>query len=59
MYSKYEPRECARCRKVHICTLTVHCSCMKAEITEATFDQISGHYDDCLCSDCLKELNAI
>jgi len=29
---------------------------MEAEISEETMDKISYHFDDCLCADCLKEL---
>lgn len=56
MYPKYESRECARCHRMHSCTLNIHCSCMDAEITEKILDQISCHYNDCLCSECLEEL---
>lgn len=56
MYPKFEPRECARCKKRHICTLSVQCNCFDAEITDKVMDYITLHFDDCLCNDCLEEL---
>ena len=56
MYPKYEPRECARCKEHHICTLSVHCTCFEMEITDKVMDYITLHFDDCLCKDCLEEL---
>ena len=56
MYPKYEPRECARCKKLHICTLSVQCACFDVEITDKVMDYITFHFDDCLCKDCLEEL---
>ena len=56
MYSKYDPKECARCGKLHICTGTVHCPCLEVDVPEKILDHIAIHFDECLCDDCLEEL---
>ena len=56
MYSKYDPRECERCGKVHICTGTVQCPCFEVEINDKFLEYISSHFDECLCLTCMEEL---
>jgi ribosomal protein L34E len=55
-FKKFEPRACERCGKSHICTLTTHCPCMDAEVSEKLLEKISRYYEDCLCANCLKEM---
>jgi len=43
MYSKYAPKECARCGKLHICTGTVHCPCFEVDVAEIILDYIAIH----------------
>ncbi|MEI6677200.1 MAG: cysteine-rich CWC family protein [Mariniphaga sp.] len=56
MYSKYEPKECARCSKVHICTGTIRCPCLELEIPENILDDIAAQFDECLCNECMAEM---
>lgn len=56
MYSKYDPKECDRCRKVHICTGTVHCPCFEIELPENVLEYIATHFEQCLCTECMNEL---
>jgi hypothetical protein len=56
MLSKYAPKECAKCGKLHICTGTVHCPCFDVKVSEEILDFIAIHFDECLCNDCMEEL---
>jgi len=56
MYSKYAPKECANCGKLHICTGTVRCPCFEVEVPEDVLDYIAIHFDECLCNECMEEL---
>jgi hypothetical protein len=56
MYSKYDPKACQRCIKMHICTGTVHCPCYDLEIPGIILDYIASHFDECLCNECMEEL---
>ena len=56
MFSKYEPKECANCGELHICTGTVQCPCFDVEVPEEILDYIATHFDECLCNDCMEEL---
>ena len=55
-YKKFEPRACERCGKSHVCTLTTQCPCMDAQVSEKLLDRISRYYEDCLCAECLQEM---
>lgn len=56
MYSKFDPKECPRCGKLHICTGTVHCPCFDIEVSESFLEYIAARFDECLCVDCIEEL---
>ena len=56
MNSKYDPAECARCSKLHICTRTPACSCFDLPVPEETLEYIGDHFDECLCIVCIEEL---
>ena len=56
MLSKYDPKQCARCGKTHICTGTVQCPCYEVNTPEQILDYIAANFDQCLCNDCMEEL---
>jgi hypothetical protein len=58
MHSKYDPKECAHCSQLHICTGTVHCPCFEMIIPDQTLEYIEAHYDECLCNDCMERISA-
>lgn len=56
VYSKYAPKECAKCGKLHTCTGTVRCPCFEVEVPEEVLDYIATHFDECLCNECMEGL---
>lgn len=56
MFSKYDPNECARYNEIHLCMGSIHCPCQVIQIPGEELDNISSHYDGCLCDDCMEEL---
>ncbi len=56
MNSKYDPKACAHCYNLHICTGTPQCPCFDLPVSEEILEYISDHFDECLCNDCMEEL---
>ncbi len=51
-------KECPRCQRAFECKNDniLECDCVKVVISKETYDYISQKYDDCLCINCLKEI---
>jgi hypothetical protein len=49
---------CPRCQSSFVCNRVdiEHCSCYGIILSAEALMYISDHYDDCLCSQCLKEI---
>ncbi len=56
MFSKYAPAACIRCNKLHFCTGTPLCPCFDLPVPKEILEYISDNYEECLCNDCIKEL---
>ncbi len=56
MSEKYEPRECANCGALIVCTGDMNCWCIDVEIPEKVQDYIAACFDGCLCKNCIKQL---
>ena len=54
-------KKCPRCGKQFICNHDdiVRCQCASVKLTPEAQQYIKTHYTDCLCADCLREINRI
>ena len=50
-------KTCPRCGKTFECVHSIDCWCVKVKLTDATKAYLKDHYSDCLCKDCLEEIN--
>jgi len=50
-------KTCPRCGKTFECVHSVDCWCVKVKLTDATKAFLKERYSDCLCKDCLEEIN--
>jgi hypothetical protein len=52
------PKTCARCGASFVCKVDdlPRCQCVNVSLSPGLLNQLKGHYSDCLCSRCLKEL---
>jgi hypothetical protein len=50
-------KTCPRCGKTFECVHSIDCWCVKVKLTDATKAYLKEHYSDCLCKDCLNEIN--
>ena len=50
-------KTCPRCGKEFECVHSVDCWCVKVKLTDTTKAYLKEHYNDCLCKDCLEEIN--
>ena len=50
-------KTCPRCGKTFECVHSIDCWCVKVKLTDATKAYLKEHYSDCLCKDCLEEIN--
>ena len=50
-------KTCPRCGKTFECVHSIDCWCVKVQLTDATKAYLKEHYSDCLCKDCLEEIN--
>lgn len=53
---------CPRCGAQLICRhddMTIPCDCTKVKLEKKHFDYIRRHYDNCLCLDCLRAIEAM
>jgi len=58
--STHEHKTCPRCQKTFDCKAgAIHlCQCSAVELDDEERQYISGHFDDCLCADCLIAIKA-
>ena len=50
-------KTCPRCGKTFECVHSIDCWCVKVKLTDATKAYLKEHYIDCLCKDCLEQIN--
>ena len=50
-------KTCPRCGKTFECVHSIDCWCVKVKLTDATKAYLKEQYSDCLCKDCLEEIN--
>ncbi len=50
-------KTCPRCGKTFECVHSVDCWCVKVKLADATKAYLKANYSDCLCKDCLEEIN--
>ena len=48
---------CPRCGKEFECVHSVDCWCVTVKLTDATKAYLKEHYSNCLCKECLEEIN--
>ena len=55
---KAGPKSCARCGATFVCKVDdlPRCQCVNVSLSAQLLEQLKDHYNDCLCSRCLKEL---
>ncbi len=58
-HCKHEEKICPRCGKSFECKVgdIAHCECYGIKFTDEANAFINRNYDDCLCRECLIELN--
>lgn len=56
---KHEHKACPRCGNGFTCKVgdVANCQCNAVKLNKEAYDFISKKYEDCLCSNCLAELN--
>lgn len=56
--SGHEHKNCHRCNRTFECKVgsILICQCSSLELTNDEREYISGLFDDCLCIECMKEL---
>jgi len=54
----HEEKHCPRCNKAFECKSgnIAHCQCSGVSLTEKQSAWINSQYDDCLCINCLQEI---
>ncbi len=50
-------KTCPRCGKTFECVHSIDCWCVKVQLNDSTKAYLKEHYSDCLCKDCLEEIN--
>ena len=50
-------KTCPRCGKTFECVHSIDCWCVKVKLTDAAKAYLKEHYSDCLCKECLEEIN--
>jgi hypothetical protein len=50
-------KTCPRCGKTFECVHSIDCWCVKVKLTDTAKAYLKEHYTDCLCKDCLEEIN--
>ena len=50
-------KTCPRCGKEFECVHSIDCWCVKVQLKDTTKAYLKEHYSDCLCKDCLEEIN--
>ena len=56
--SKHEQKPCPRCGQLFECKVgdVSHCQCADIKFNEAAYAFVSERYTDCLCINCLKDI---
>jgi membrane protease subunit (stomatin/prohibitin family) len=54
---KQMTKTCPRCGKTFECVHSVDCWCVKVKLTDTTKAYLKANYSDCLCKECLEEIN--
>lgn len=56
--SKHEVVACPRCGATFECKANnpVHCQCSQVTLSKDLAEELTYHYDDCLCINCLREI---
>jgi hypothetical protein len=54
-------KHCSKCNKQFECCANdiKHCQCYNIALSQATKEFIANNYKDCLCAECLKEIEII
>ena len=57
--SEQENKQCPRCHRFFECNVAsiALCQCSEIKLNHKQREYIKSRYDDCLCQDCLKELD--
>jgi hypothetical protein len=57
---KHEYKACPKCGTAFTCKVgdVSNCQCNTVKLSEEAYDLISKKYDDCLCSNCMLEMNS-
>lgn len=52
-------KHCPRCGAEFTCNAEDkwHCQCAQVKLSAATYSYLAAHYTDCLCVNCLRDLN--
>ena len=50
-------KTCPRCGKTFECVHSIDCWCVKVKLTDVTKAYLKENYSDCLCKECLEEIN--
>ncbi len=58
---KHEPKACPRCGKMFKCKAgdVLNCQCSQVGLSEETYAYLASSYYDCLCKQCLSELELL
>jgi hypothetical protein len=56
----HEQKYCSRCKSAFECKAGMigQCQCTNIKLNKATVEWIEKKYNDCLCVDCLTQLNS-
>lgn len=56
---KHEIKRCPRCGSSFECKANrvERCDCLGVTLCDAALEELSTHYEDCLCVPCLREIN--
>ncbi|MBC7866623.1 MAG: cysteine-rich CWC family protein [Gloeobacteraceae cyanobacterium ES-bin-316] len=56
---KHELKTCPRCKQSFECKVgdVINCQCYAIAVPWQVYDHISQKYDECICAECLQELN--
>ena len=59
--TKHEEKYCPRCKAAFLCKSgdIANCQCSCVQLSDATKNFLSNTYYDCLCKNCLSELNQL
>ena len=49
---------CPRCGKEFECVHSINCWCVTIHLSDRAKANLKKNYSDCLCKDCLEELNS-